>query len=1835
MSLRNELTRIETQDVILSEFNAERIVEIGPSPTLAGMAQRTLKAKYESYDAALSLQRQVLCYSKDTKEIYYTPDPVEAAAAAASGGADATPAAALSTAATPAAPVAAAAPAPSAGPAAAVEDVPVKAVEILHALVAQKLKKTLDQVPLSKAIKELVGGKSTVQNEILGDLGKEFGSTPEKPEETPLGELAEQFQDTFHGQLGKQSQSLVSRLISSKMPGGFSITTARKYLNEKWGLGQGRQDSVFLVAITLEPKNRLGSEAEAKTFLDDCAAKYAASAGISLSTASAGGSAGGSNGGAVIDSAAFEELTKDQRNLVQQQLELFARYLKIDLKSGDKAFAAQKEATEILQAEIDLWQAEHGEFYASGIKPAFSPLKARIYDSYWNWARQDAINMFYDIIFGRLSRVDREIVARCISIMNRSNPTFIDFIQYHVDHVPTERGPTYELAREMAQELLVNCQEALKADPVYKDVNYPTGPKTIVDSRGNINYSEEPRPAVRKLEQYVYEMAAGAEITKDATAGVHTRAELSKVYKTLASQHANSPAKIRLESLYGEMLKLIDEEEKKQMTASGAETASAKYMKPDNIPFLHLKKKNGDSWEFDRKLSALYLDGLEVTARDGLTFANKYVLITGAGAGSIGADILQGLLAGGAKVVVTTSRYSKQVTEFYQSIYAKHGAAGSTLVVVPFNQGSTQDVDALVNYIYDDPKKGGLGWDLDFVIPFAAIPENGIELDNIGSRSELAHRVMLTNLYRLLGAVKTNKSSRGIETRPAQVILPLSPNHGIFGSDGLYSESKISLEILFNRWSSESWGHYLTVCGAIIGWTRGTGLMSQNNIVAEGIEKLGIRTFSQKEMAFNILGLMTPAVVNLCQEGPVCADLNGGMQFIPNLKDMLSKLRKEIMDTSEVRRAVSVETALEHKIVNGPDADLPYQKAYVKPRANNRFEFPTLRPHDELKKLAPELEGMLDPEKVVVITGFAEIGPWGNSRTRWEMEAYGAFSLEGAIEMAWIMGLIKHHNGPLKGKPYTGWVDTKTNEPVDDKDVKSKYESYILEHSGIRLIEPELFGGYDPKKKQFMQEVIIEHDLEAIEVSKELADQFVLEQGNKVEAFAIEGSDQWTVRFLKGARIMVPKALRFDRLVAGQIPTGWDASRYGISEDIISQVDPITLFCLVTTVEALLASGITEPYEFYKYVHVSEVGNCSGSGMGGIGALKGMFKDRYVDKPVQNDILQESFINTMSAWVNMLLLSASGPIRTSVGACATALESLDSGIDVILSGKAKVVIVGGYDDFGEEGSYEFGNMNATSSADKEAALGRTPAEMSRPNTTSRSGFMESQGSGIQVLMNAKLAVEMGVPIYGIAAFTSTASDKIGRSVPAPGKGVVTAAREFNSDLKYNYRLLDIKYRKRQLDLRRAQIKQWTEEEFAYLQQEFEALKTEFGEELDANTFFKERTEQIENEAHRQEKEALATWGNEFFKKDPRISPIRGALATYNLTIDDIGVSSFHGTSTVANDKNESKSINSMLNHLGRSKGNPVLGVFQKYLTGHPKGAAAAFMLNGALQILNTGLVPGNRNADNIDSTMQDFDKIMYPSVTVQTYGIKAVTVTSFGFGQKGAFGLVIHPDYFLASLNKKTYEQYVAKVDKRYKKAYRYLHNAIAENSMFVAKDKAPYTDEQEIDVYLNPLARVSFDKKSESLAFTPGKVHHAPTGHASGHTEDVLKKLAKTTVGQAGVGVDVESISAINITNQTFIDRNFTAAEQAHCNASADPQSSYAGNWSAKEAVFKSLNTQSQGGGAELSLIEILRNENGAPYVVLHGDAKKVAEKSGISNIKVSISHDEFQAVAVAVAEK
>jgi len=438
-----------------------------------------------------------------------------------------------------------------------------------------------------------------------------------------------------------------------------------------------------------------------------------------------------------------------------------------------------------------------------------------------------------------------------------------------------------------------------------------------------------------------------------------------------------------------------------------------------------------------------------------------------------------------------------------------------------------------------------------------------------------------------------------------------------------------------------------------------------------------------------------------------------------------------------------------------------------------------------------------------------------------------------------------------------------------------------------------------------------------------------------------------------------------------------------------------------------------------------------------------------------------------------------------------------------------------------------------------------------------------------------------------------------------------------------------------MDLRRRQIRNWQESELMYLQEEVSAMKQQGGDNVfDESEYMEDRAAHIAREARRQEKEALNSWGNTFWKQDPRIAPLRGALATWGLTIDDLDVASFHGTSTVANDKNESDVICQQMKHLGRQKGNALLGIFQKYLTGHPKGAAGAWMFNGCLQVLNTGLVPGNRNADNFDPVMEKFDYIVYPSRSIQTDGIKAFSVTSFGFGQKGAQAIGIHPKYLFATLDQAQFQTYKRKVEARQRKAYRFYHDGLINNTMFRAKDKSPYADAQQSQIFLDPGARVVIDKKTAAYSYpTNPKPATQQQSIATTAMVETLMQANKAS-GNANPGVDIESLDAIDPTNTTFLTRNYSEAEIAYCRRAPNPQASFTGKWSAKEAVFKSFKVAGRGAGAPLKDIEILNEEGtGAPIVVLHGDAKTAAERAGVKGTTVSISHSDAQVIAVAIS--
>lgn len=115
------------------------------------------------------------------------------------------------------------------------------------------------------------------------------------------------------------------------------------------------------------------------------------------------------------------------------------------------------------------------------------------------------------------------------------------------------------------------------------------------------------------------------------------------------------------------------------------------------------------------------------------------------------------------------------------------------------------------------------------------------------------------------------------------------------------------------------------------------------------------------------------------------------------------------------------------------------------------------------------------------------------------------------------------------------------------------------------------------------------------------------------------------------------------------------------------------------------------------------------------------------------------------------------------------------------------------------------------------------------------------------------------------------------------------------------------------------------------------------------------------------------------------------------------------------------------------------------------------------------------------------------------------------------------------------------------------------------------------------------------------------------------------------GIGTDIIEIKRIEraCSGKLFMKRVFTENEYDYI--SHHNIESAAGYYAAKEAVVKALGTGFSGIG--FKDVEIVKIKD-VPSVLLHGNARDIADKKNIANIILTISHCREYATAVAIME-
>ncbi len=121
------------------------------------------------------------------------------------------------------------------------------------------------------------------------------------------------------------------------------------------------------------------------------------------------------------------------------------------------------------------------------------------------------------------------------------------------------------------------------------------------------------------------------------------------------------------------------------------------------------------------------------------------------------------------------------------------------------------------------------------------------------------------------------------------------------------------------------------------------------------------------------------------------------------------------------------------------------------------------------------------------------------------------------------------------------------------------------------------------------------------------------------------------------------------------------------------------------------------------------------------------------------------------------------------------------------------------------------------------------------------------------------------------------------------------------------------------------------------------------------------------------------------------------------------------------------------------------------------------------------------------------------------------------------------------------------------------------------------------------------------------------------------------------GSGIDLAEIGRIQQSidryGNRFLDRVFTAAEQAYCLSKRKSAESFAARFAAKEAGAKALGTGISHGVNWLE-IEVVREASGRPTLKFHGRAGIIAAKLGVVRAALSITHTTELAAASVVLE-
>jgi len=273
----------------------------------------------------------------------------------------------------------------------------------------------------------------------------------------------------------------------------------------------------------------------------------------------------------------------------------------------------------------------------------------------------------------------------------------------------------------------------------------------------------------------------------------------------------------------------------------------------------------------------------------------------------------------------------------------------------------------------------------------------------------------------------------------------------------------------------------------------------------------------------------------------------------------------------------------------------------------------------------------------------------------------------------------------------------------------------------------------------------------------------------------------WSLTELENNRVKVTIEGELDTLIndyihypvssAGTAPRGFDPSKL-----YNSRSHPRGLQLTVYGASDALNSMGMEWDEILNHINPDQVSVYAGSALGQVdeNSLAGMVGAYLKGGRVSTKMMAMSLAEMPADFINSYVINSVGTTGTNMGACASFLYNLRQGMLDIQTGQSRVVIVGNAEaPVVPEIMEGFRVMGALAEDEQLKALDESDTidntRACRPFSTN-AGFTIAESAQFVVLMDDKLALQLGANIYGSVADVFINADANKKSISAPGIG---------------------------------------------------------------------------------------------------------------------------------------------------------------------------------------------------------------------------------------------------------------------------------------------------------------------------------------------------------------------------------------------------------------------------------------------------------------------------------